>query len=66
MENVTNYRRNLLIKAETLFNFGSYGHFPFPESSLPGSKWNTDSYKRNKAKMYVIIFTEVICSLCMR
>lgn len=37
-EDVTNLWWYSLIKAETLFSFGSYGHSPFPESSLPGSK----------------------------
>lgn len=36
---------HLLIKAETLLSLGSKGHFPFPESTLPGSSrkmysWN--------------------------
>lgn len=41
---------HLLIKAETLLSLGSKGHFPFPESTLPGSRrkmysWNGRRFK---------------------
>lgn len=41
---------HLLIKAETLLSLGSKGHFPFPESTLPGSRrkiysWNSRRFR---------------------
>lgn len=37
--------RSLLISADTLFNLGSNGHFPFPESTFPGSRRKMYSWK---------------------
>lgn len=63
MEKYDDNEMYVLIKAETLFSLGSQGHFPFPESTLPGSSrkmysWNGESKKVSLMRAQYITLDE--------